>query len=153
MNNFVYISHVSVGSLFKNVRLLQNGFLCFSVCYWSLCISLIIVLSFRSVEITDSGVLAIAGGCLGLEMINVSYCKEITDGSLMSLAKCPKLRALECRGCPLVTSLGVAAIAVGCKQLTKLDIKKCCNVNDIGIIPLGHFSQNLRQVLMLMLVC
>lgn len=101
---------------------------------------------YRSVEITDSGVLAIAGGCLGLEMINVSYCKEITDGSLMSLAKCPKLRALECRGCPLVTSLGVAAIAVGCKQLTKLDIKKCCNVNDIGIIPLGHFSQNLRQI-------
>uniref|UniRef100_A0A7C9D5J3 F-box/LRR-repeat protein 15-like leucin rich repeat domain-containing protein n=1 Tax=Opuntia streptacantha TaxID=393608 RepID=A0A7C9D5J3_OPUST len=101
---------------------------------------------YRSMEITDSGVLAIARGCLGLEMINVSYCTEITDGSLMSLAKCAKLRTLECRGCPHVTSLGVAAIAVGCKRLTKLDIKKCYNVNNIGIIPLGHFSQNLRQI-------
>lgn len=101
---------------------------------------------YRSMEITDSGIHAIARGCSGLEMINVSYCIDITDRSLISLAKCAKLSTLECRGCPLVTSLGIAAIAVGCKRLTKLDIKKCYNVNDFGLVPLAHFSQNLRQI-------
>ena len=102
----------------------------------------------RSAGITDSGILTIARGCPGLEMINISYCKDITDSSLISLSKCLRLNTLESRGCPLITSLGLAAVAVGCKQLTKLDIKKCCNINDAGMIPLAHFSQNLRQVLL-----
>lgn len=80
-------------------------------------------------------------------MVNIAYCKHITDHSLISLSKCSRLNTLESRGCPVITSLGLAAIAVGCKQLTKLDIKKCSNVDDAGMIPLAHFSQNLRQVL------
>lgn len=80
-------------------------------------------------------------------MINIAYCKDITDSSLRSLSKCSRLNTLESRGCPLITSLGLAAIAVGCKQLSKLDIKKCPNIDDTGMIPLAHFSQNLRQVL------
>ncbi|KAH9608610.1 hypothetical protein KSS87_004379 [Heliosperma pusillum] len=101
---------------------------------------------YRSMEITDSGIQPIARGCPALEMINVSYCQDITDGSLISLSKCSNLNTLECRGCPLISSLGIAAIAVGCKQLKKLDIKKCYNINDFGIIPLAHFSQNLRAI-------
>lgn len=45
-----------------------------------------------------------------------------------------------------MTSLGLTAIAVRCKQLSKLDIKKCSNIDDTGMIPLAYFSQNLRQV-------
>ncbi|KAL6998477.1 hypothetical protein U1Q18_008604 [Sarracenia purpurea var. burkii] len=105
-----------------------------------------LALLFRSAGIMDSGILAIACGCPGLEMINISYCKNITDSSLISLSQCSKLNSLESRGCPLITSSGLAAIAVGCKQLTKLDIKKCYNINDAGMIPLVHFSQNLRQI-------
>ncbi|GMP51396.1 hypothetical protein CsSME_00017642 [Camellia sinensis var. sinensis] len=101
---------------------------------------------YRSSGITDSGILAIARGCPGLETINIAYCNDITDSSLISLSKCSKLNTLESRGCTLVTSLGLAAIAVGCKQLTKLDIKKCYKINDAGMIPLAHFSQNLRQI-------
>ena len=102
---------------------------------------------FRCTGITDLGISAIARGCPDLEMINVAYCKEITDYSFRSLSKCSRLNTIESRGCPLITSLGLAAIAIGCKQLTKLDIKKCSNINDTGMIPLAHFSQNLRQVL------
>ncbi|KAK2981781.1 hypothetical protein RJ640_010298 [Escallonia rubra] len=112
-----------------------------------LCCSQLIELDlYRSVGIMDTGILAIAHGCPGLEMVNIAYCKEITDHSLMSLSRCSKLNTLETRGCPLITSLGLAAIAVGCKQLAKLDIKKCYNINDAGMIPLAHFSQNLRQI-------
>lgn len=101
---------------------------------------------FRSAGISDLGILAIAQGCPGLEMINVAYCKDITDRSLLSLSKCSRLKTLESRGCSLITSLGLTAIAVGCKELTKLDIKKCHNIDDAGMLPLAHFSQNLRQV-------
>lgn len=96
--------------------------------------------------ITDSGILTIACGCPNLEMINIAYLKDITDSSLLSLSKCSRLNTFESRGCPLITSLGLAAIAVGCKQLIKLDIKWCHNINDVGMLPLAHFSQNLRQV-------
>lgn len=101
---------------------------------------------YRSMDITDSGITAIARGCLVLEMINISYCKGITDASLISMSKCANLNTLECRGCPLISSLGIAAIAVGCKHLTKLDIKKCYNINDFGVLPLAHFSQNLKEI-------
>lgn len=101
---------------------------------------------YRSAGITDSGIMAIARGCRGLEMINTSYCEEITDVSLISLAECSKLNTLESRGCPLLTSIGLASIVVGCKQLSNIDIKKCYNINDAGMIPLAHFSQNLRQI-------
>uniref|UniRef100_A0A5B6ZCA3 Putative F-box/LRR-repeat protein 3 n=2 Tax=Davidia involucrata TaxID=16924 RepID=A0A5B6ZCA3_DAVIN len=112
-----------------------------------MCCSRLIELDlYRSAGITDSSILAIAHGCTGLEMINIAYCKDITDSSLISLSKCSKLNSFESRGCPLITSLGLAAIAVGCKHLTKLDIKKCYNINDAGMIPLAHFSQNLRQI-------
>ncbi|EEF35723.1 F-box/LRR-repeat protein 3 [Ricinus communis] len=101
---------------------------------------------YRSAGVTDTGILAIASSCLDLEMINMSYCRDITDSSLISLSKCKKLNTFESRGCPLITSLGLAAIAVGCKQITKLDIKKCHSIDDAGMLPLALFSQNLRQI-------
>ncbi|TQD76841.1 hypothetical protein C1H46_037621 [Malus baccata] len=101
---------------------------------------------YRCTGISDSGISAIARGCPGLEVINIAYCKDITDSSLISLSKCSSLNTVESRGCPLITSLGLAAIAVGCKQLTKLDVKKCSNIDDAGMILLAHFSQNLRQI-------
>ncbi|KAL2500266.1 F-box/LRR-repeat protein 3 [Forsythia ovata] len=101
---------------------------------------------YRSAGITDSSILAIARGCTVIETINIAYCKNITDRSLVSLSKCSKLNTLESRGCPLITSFGLSAVAMGCKQLTKLDIKNCQNIDDAGMIPLAHFSQNLRQI-------
>ncbi|EPS67415.1 hypothetical protein M569_07360 [Genlisea aurea] len=110
------------------------------------CSKLVEIDLYRSAGITDASVLAIAGGCPSLGIASLSYCSSISDRSLRSLSKCSKLNTLECRGCPLVTSLGLAAIAVGCKQLSKLDIKKCRNVDDAGMVPLARFSLNLKQI-------
>lgn len=100
----------------------------------------------RSTGVTDVGISAIAGGCPDLEILNTSYCTSITDKALISLSKCSKLKTLEIRGCILVTSIGLAAIAMNCRQLTRLDIKKCYDIDDSGMIPLAHFSKTLRQV-------
>ncbi|KAF9680082.1 hypothetical protein SADUNF_Sadunf06G0083100 [Salix dunnii] len=51
--------------------------------------------------------------CSDLEMINVSHCIDVTKTSLLALSKCSRLNTYESRGCPLITSLGLAAIAVG----------------------------------------
>ncbi|XP_022729410.1 F-box/LRR-repeat protein 3-like isoform X3 [Durio zibethinus] len=101
---------------------------------------------YRSIEISDAGIAAIGDGCPALEMINIAYNDKITDNSLISLSKCSMLKALEIRGCPGISSIGLSAIAVGCKQLAVLDIKKCFNINDNGMLPLAQFSQNLQQI-------
>ncbi|XP_007017016.2 PREDICTED: F-box/LRR-repeat protein 3 isoform X3 [Theobroma cacao] len=101
---------------------------------------------YRSMAISDAGIAAVADGCPALEMINIAYNGKVTDNSLISLSKCLMLKALEIRGCPGVSSIGLSAIAVGCKQLTVLDIKKCFNINDNGMLPLAQFSQNLKQI-------
>ncbi|MQM01789.1 hypothetical protein Taro_034545 [Colocasia esculenta] len=101
---------------------------------------------YRSVGITDNGVAAIAQGCANLQMINLSYCMDITDSSLKSLSKCLRLNTLEIRGCPRVSSVGLSAISLGCKQIAKLDVKKCFDINDAGMIPLARLSRNLRQI-------
>jgi F-box and leucine-rich repeat protein 2/20 len=82
-----------------------------------------------------------------LESINLSYCTEITDRSLISLSKCSKLNTLEIRGCPRVSSIGLSETAMGCRLLSKLDIKKCFGINDAGMLYLSQFSHSLRQVL------
>ena len=103
-------------------------------------------MGFRSPGITDKSIGAVAHGCPVLEMINLSYCKKITDKSLISLSQCVKLKTLEIRGCPQISSRGISAIAVGCKQLVKVDVKKCFSIDDSGMIPLACLSQNLREV-------
>ncbi|XP_062181971.1 F-box/LRR-repeat protein 3-like isoform X2 [Phragmites australis] len=100
---------------------------------------------YRSGGISDDGVTQIAQGCLMLESINLSYCTRITDRSLMSLSKCAQLHTLEIRGCPRVSSSGISEIAMGCRLLSKLDIKKCFEINDAGMLYLSQFSHSLRQ--------
>lgn len=105
---------------------------------------------FRSIGITDSGIAAIARGCPRLQIINLAYCKDISDDSLRLLSKCSRLNTLEIRGCARVSSVGLSSIAVGCKQIAKLDIKKCYHIDDAAMIPLACLSQNLRQVAILL---
>nr|CAB3462824.1 unnamed protein product [Digitaria exilis] len=101
---------------------------------------------YRCGSISDDGVIQIAQGCPMLESINLSYCTELTDRSLMSLSKCTKLNTLEIRGCPRISSAGLSEIAMGCRLLSKLDIKKCCEINDVGMLYLSQFSHALRQI-------
>ena len=91
-------------------------------------------------------VVVLHAAALPLAFSLYAYCSDITDDSLRSLSKCLNLDTLEIRGCPQVSSVGISAIAVGCRQLTKLDVKKCYDINDDGMLSLGRFSQNLRQV-------
>lgn len=93
--------------------------------------------------------MAISQGCPLLQMINLSYCTEITDNALKSLSKCSNLNTLELRGCSQVSNYGLVSIALGCKEIVKLDIKKCYDITDVGVVPLAHLCGRLRQVWLL----
>ncbi|KAJ3680902.1 hypothetical protein LUZ60_015391 [Juncus effusus] len=101
---------------------------------------------YRSVGITDKGIMVISQGCPNLEIINLAYCTHVTNKSLLYLSKCTKLNTMEIRGCPHVTSVGISEISVGCRQLSKLDVKKCHQVGDSAMLSLARFSHNLRQI-------
>ncbi|CAK7351955.1 unnamed protein product [Dovyalis caffra] len=101
---------------------------------------------YRSLGITDVGIAAVTVGCPKLEIINIAYNDKVTDASLKSLSRCSRLKVLEIRGCPHVSSKGLSAIAIGCRKLMVLDIKKCFNINDSAMLPLAQFSQNLKQI-------
>lgn len=101
---------------------------------------------YRSVGIGDTGLAALASGCPKLRMVNLSYCIGITDHGLKSLSQLEKLYNLEIRGCFLVTSAGLSAIASGCKRLVELDIKRCYRVDDMGIMTVVQCCINLRQI-------
>ncbi|KAM1115209.1 hypothetical protein TB2_038304 [Malus domestica] len=101
---------------------------------------------YRSRGITDAGIAKIACGCPAMEMINIAYNDKITDSSLISLSQCLRLRILEIRGCPRVSTVGLSTIARACRELEVLDIKKCVDINDNAMFALGQFCQNLRQI-------
>ncbi|CAN6467153.1 unnamed protein product [Victoria cruziana] len=101
---------------------------------------------YRVAAVDDTVVGAIAHNCPILQKVNMSYCTKITDGSMKFLSRCHRLSEIELRGCPLVSSAGLASLAVGCKLISKLDIKKCKGIDDEGVLKLSHFSQNLKQI-------
>uniref|UniRef100_A0A1D1XKH7 F-box/LRR-repeat protein 3 n=1 Tax=Anthurium amnicola TaxID=1678845 RepID=A0A1D1XKH7_9ARAE len=101
---------------------------------------------YQCTEISDDGLAAIASGCKSLKKINLCYCSRITDLGMKHLSALELLSDLEMRKLVNVTSAGVTAIAIGCKSLTELDLKKCCRVDDEGFRALTQHSENLRQI-------
>lgn len=89
---------------------------------------------------------ALATGCKKLTKLNLSYCNGITDTGMEYISHLGELFDLELRGLRNITSIGIKAIAVGCKRLADLDLKNCEKVDDSGFWAIACYSQNLRQV-------
>lgn len=87
-----------------------------------------------------------ATGCKSLKRLNACYCVRITDEGLKHLGSLDELLNLEMRGLVHVTSAGITAIAVGCKSLVKLDMKRCYSVDDAALWALARYSEKLRKV-------
>ncbi|CAL9120586.1 unnamed protein product [Musa textilis] len=101
---------------------------------------------YRCIEVTDDGLAAIATGCSKLQKFNLCYCTQITDRGMKHLSCLEDLRDLELRGLHHVTSLGVTSIAIGCRRLTELDLKRCNLVDNVGLCALAQYTGNLRQI-------
>lgn len=108
---------------------------------------LFVYFGYRCTGIGDDGLAALSNGCKKLKKLNLSYCVNITDRGIEHIASLEKLSDLELRGLMKVTSVGLTALAAGCKRLADLDLKHCEKIDDLGFWALAYYSQNLRQVL------
>lgn len=97
-------------------------------------------------QIGDDGLAALATGCNKLTMLNLSYCNRMTDTRLKCISNLGELSDLELRGLLNITSIGIKAVAVGCKRLTNFDLKHCEKIDESGFWALAFYSQNLQQV-------
>ncbi|XWS67314.1 hypothetical protein CRYUN_Cryun05aG0276700 [Craigia yunnanensis] len=81
--------------------------------------------------------------CSKLSNLKLGICLNITDEGLIHIGKgCSKLLELDLYRSAGIT--GLTAIAVRCKELTKLDIK-CHNIDDDGMLP-SHFLKTLDKL-------
>ncbi|XP_020101754.1 F-box/LRR-repeat protein 3-like isoform X1 [Ananas comosus] len=101
---------------------------------------------YRCTAVTDNGLAAIAAGCKSLKRLNLCYCTQISDTGMKHLSCLEELTDLELRGLVRVTSSGITSLAMGCKSLVKLELKRCYSVDDAGLWALARYSENLRQL-------
>lgn len=131
--SLIYTGNSLIGAKSLLFSLNYQGFLiCPSLC--------------RCTGIGDDGLAALAYGCKKIRKLNLCYCTRISDQGMKYVSCLPELKDLELRGLTQVTSLGIVAIAFGCKNLTELDLKRCSAVDDLGFLGLARYAINLRQV-------
>lgn len=82
-----------------------------------------------------------------MKKLNLCYCNQISDTGLAHLRFLEELSDLELRGIVRITSSGITAMAMGCRSLTQLDLKRCYSVDDTGMWALARYTENLRQVI------
>ncbi|OEL33796.1 F-box/LRR-repeat protein 3 [Dichanthelium oligosanthes] len=101
---------------------------------------------YRCNSITDDGLAALANGCKKIKLLNLCYCNKITDSGLGHLGSLEELTNLELRCLVRITCIGISSIAIGCKSLIELDLKRCYSVDDAGLGVLARNAFNLRQL-------
>uniref|UniRef100_A0A0E0I3T4 F-box/LRR-repeat protein 15-like leucin rich repeat domain-containing protein n=1 Tax=Oryza nivara TaxID=4536 RepID=A0A0E0I3T4_ORYNI len=101
---------------------------------------------YRCNSITDDGLAALANGCKKIKMLNLCYCNKITDTGLGHLGSLEELTNLELRCLVRITGIGISSVAIGCKNLIEIDLKRCYSVDDAGLWALARYALNLRQL-------
>ncbi|PWZ46499.1 F-box/LRR-repeat protein 3 [Zea mays] len=101
---------------------------------------------YRCNSITDDELAALANGCKRIKLLNLCYCNKIIDTGLGHLGSLEELTNLELRCLVRVIGIGISSVAIGCKNLIELDLKRCYSVDDAGLWALARYALNLRQL-------
>ena len=91
---------------------------------------------FRSVKITDEGIISISTKCKKLEELDLTLCIEISVKGIKALSEnCGNLKHLVLKGLHLGDD-AVQWIANGCSQLELLDLTNCYQITDqcLGVL-------------------
>ena len=80
-----------------------------------------------------------------LTSLNLSNCKEITNASLVVLAKrCKNLETVDLSGCTKITNEGLANLAA-LEKLKHLNLRSCRQISDPGIGHLCGITESTNQ--------
>ena len=107
-------------------------------------------------SISDEGVAALAQRCVALDSIDlgtnrgVGLVASLSDQALLSVGlHCTVLTKLFLTDCnEWVTDRGVVAIAQGCPLMSKLSLRKCGKVTDVGVLAVARHCHSLRMVML-----
>ncbi|KAJ4460475.1 putative leucine Rich Repeat family protein [Paratrimastix pyriformis] len=96
----------------------------------------------------NEGVRVLAGTCHGLEVLDVSTCRDLSEESLVSVGRqCPALLELVADDCPkAVTPATLQQLGASCARLTLLSACRCPQVTDAGLRRLAMGCPALRTV-------
>ncbi|XP_011918655.1 PREDICTED: leucine-rich repeat-containing protein 29 isoform X3 [Cercocebus atys] len=95
-------------------------------------------------ELTDKGLVAVAGGCPSLEHLALSHCSRVSDkGWAQAASSWPRLQHLNLSSCSQLTEQTLDTIGQACRQLRVLDVAMCPGINMAAI---RRFQAQLPQV-------
>ncbi|KAK3818795.1 MAG: hypothetical protein J3Q66DRAFT_338502 [Benniella sp.] len=104
----------------------------------------------RTSGVTDTAVSLIVDRCQYLESINLSYCRQLTDLGLFSVAKfCRRnLRTLNLTGNLKITDNSLVAVAKHCPQIQRLLLGECSQITDSALewIARSSSSTSLKEL-------
>lgn len=121
-----------IGDYFPELRELHiNGNLCPS----------------HSPRITSEGVEAVARCCQNLKIVNLNWCRGISNRALYALGKyCPNLKEFSVYSNLEVTLEGFQALLNGCQQLECIDICDCTQVTDEWLSCFINSNCNIKKL-------
>lgn len=105
----------------------------------------------RSLDISRCGFLdedfiLILQSCEHIAEFNLSDCPRLTDQSFFELARqCPQLEVLDISKNP-ISDGGLAEITSRCRHLRKLDVTRCMEMTDRGLLKALKFALNLKEL-------
>nr|XP_020845027.1 leucine-rich repeat-containing protein 29 isoform X2 [Phascolarctos cinereus] len=95
-------------------------------------------------ELTDTGLVAVARGCPSLEHLALSHCSRLSDRGWVQAANFWKrLQHLNLSSCNQLTEQTLVTIGKACRQLTVLDVSMC---QGISMAAVRHFQAQLPHV-------
>ena len=85
-------------------------------------------------EISDVGVVAIAGGCPLLTQLSLRDCHFVGNRAAVALASgCPALKTIDFSGCDELCDGALIALAQGCPALVSVRVNDCRRLSDASI--------------------
>uniref|UniRef100_A0A0D9XZV6 F-box domain-containing protein n=1 Tax=Leersia perrieri TaxID=77586 RepID=A0A0D9XZV6_9ORYZ len=80
-------------------------------------------------QLDNHGLLMLGSYCPMLSDLTLSFCSDIDDSGMCYLTLCKKLLTLRLNSAARITSTGLLAVAVGCKNLSALHLINCNGIN------------------------
>ncbi|KAL6633916.1 hypothetical protein ACP70R_026587 [Stipagrostis hirtigluma subsp. patula] len=97
--------------------------------------------------ITDVGVAKLGDGLPSLQSLDVSGCSKLSDKGLKAVVLgCQKLRQLHITGCRLITDNLLLALSKSCLQLEELEAASCSSITDAGISALADGCHHIKSL-------
>ncbi|XP_041759441.1 F-box/LRR-repeat protein 2 isoform X3 [Coregonus clupeaformis] len=89
-------------------------------------------------QITRDGIEALARGCNNLRGLFLRGCTQLEDGALKHLQKhCPELTTINMQSCSQITDDGLVSLCRGCHKMQILCVSGCSNITDASLTALG----------------